>query len=98
MVQMATSDIPERRFDDDENDPERTGAPIMPTRHDRGISTEIGRKTDARGNDLSSKKRKQLGRLRREHSHGRWRTKAERNLAQDCPKFVASGPVESTSL
>lgn len=71
-----------RSFDDDENDPERTGAPITPTRHDRGISTEIGRKTDARGNDLPAKKRKQLGRLRREHSRGRWRTKAERNLAQ----------------
>ena len=71
-----------RSFDDDENDPERTGAPITPTRYDQGISTEIGRKIDARGNDLSSKKRKQLGRLCREHSRGRWRTKAERNLAQ----------------
>ena len=71
-----------RSFDDDEHDPERTGAPITPTRHDRGISTEIGRKTDGRGNDLPSKKRRQLGRLRREHSRGRWRTKAERNLAQ----------------
>jgi transcription initiation factor TFIIB len=71
-----------RAFDDDENDPERTGAPITPTRHDRGISTEIGRKVDGNGNDLSSKKCTQLGRLRREHSRGRWRTKAERNLAQ----------------
>jgi len=71
-----------RVFGDDENDPERTGAPITPTRHDRGISTEIGWKVDGNGNDLSSKKRTQLGRLRREHSRGRWRTKAERNLAQ----------------
>jgi len=71
-----------RAFDDDENDPARTGAPITPTRHDRGISTEIGRNVDGNGNDLSSKKRTQLGRLRREHSRSRWRTKAERNLAQ----------------
>jgi transcription initiation factor TFIIB len=61
-------------FDDDENYPERTGAPITPTHHDRGISTEIGRKVDDNGSDLSSKKRTQLGQLRREHSRGRWRT------------------------
>ena len=70
-----------RSFEDDGTDPERTGAPITPTRHDRGLSTEIGRKTDAKGNALPGKKRRQLGRLRREHNRGRWRSKAERNLA-----------------
>jgi len=70
-----------RSFEDDGTDPERTGAPITPTRHDRGLSTEIGRKTDAKGNALTGKKRRQLGRLRREHNRGRWRSKAERNLA-----------------
>jgi transcription initiation factor TFIIB len=38
--------------------------------------------TDARGNELSNEKRRQLGRLRRAHSRGRWRSKAERNLAR----------------
>ncbi|PSP85947.1 transcription initiation factor IIB [Halobacteriales archaeon QS_1_68_17] len=70
-----------RSFEDDGTEPERTGAPITPTRHDRGLSTEIGRKTDAKGNALPGKKRRQLGRLRREHNRGRWRSKAERNLA-----------------
>lgn len=70
-----------RTFEDDETDPERTGAPLTPTRHDRGLSTEIGRKTDGNGNTLSRRKRCQLGRLRREHNRGRWRSKAERNLA-----------------
>lgn len=70
-----------REFEDDEPDSERTGAPLTPTRHDRGLSTEIGRKTDGNGNILSSQKRCQLGRLRREHNRGRWRSTAERNLA-----------------
>lgn len=59
----------------------RTGAPITTARHDRGLSTEIGRGRDANGNTLSPGKRRQMSRLRREHNRGRWRTKAERNLA-----------------
>jgi len=70
-----------RSFEDDRTNPERTGAPLTPTRHDRGISTEIGRKTDGKGNDLSGSKRRQLGRFRREHSRARFRSKSERNLA-----------------
>jgi transcription initiation factor TFIIB len=69
-----------RSFGDTENR-NRTGAPLTPTRHDRGLSTEIGRLTDANGNVLSGQKRRQLGRLRREQSRGRWRSKAEKNLA-----------------
>ena len=69
-----------RSFEDDETDSERTGAPLTPTRHDHGLSTEIGYKTDGSGNTLSGSKRCQLGRLRREHNRGRWRSKAERNL------------------
>jgi len=68
-------------FSDDEQNRERTGAPLTATRHDRGLSTEIGRRTDANGNELSGRKRRQLGRLRREHSRGRFQSKAERNLA-----------------
>jgi transcription initiation factor TFIIB len=70
-----------RSFESDGTDPERTGAPLTPSRHDRGLSTEIGRHTDAKGNALSRRKRRQLNRLRREQSRGRWRSKAEKNLA-----------------
>ncbi|MBP2252695.1 transcription initiation factor TFIIB [Halarchaeum solikamskense] len=63
---------------DDED--ERTGAPLTASRHDRRLSTTIGRKTDAKGNTLSTAKRRQLGRLRREQRRGRFRSKAERNL------------------
>ena len=91
-----------RAFDHDERlQRERTGAPLTPTRHDRGLSTEIRGTRDANGNSLSSSKRRQLARLRREQSRGRWRSKAERNLADglgevkrvasalDCPDSIA---------
>ncbi|GGN25453.1 transcription initiation factor IIB [Halarchaeum nitratireducens] len=64
---------------DDET--ERTGAPLTTARHDRGLSTMIGRQRDAKGNTLSAKKRRQLGRLRREQKRGRFRSKQERNLS-----------------
>lgn len=51
------------------------------TRHDRGLSTIIGYKQDANGNALSGEKRRQLARLRREHSRARFQSKRERNLA-----------------
>ncbi|MBX0298307.1 transcription initiation factor IIB [Haloarcula nitratireducens] len=70
-----------RSFPEDETSTERTGAPLTTTRHDRGLSTEIGWDTDGKGNRLSARKRRQLRRLRREHTRGRWRSKAERNLA-----------------
>ncbi|WP_343232923.1 TFIIB-type zinc ribbon-containing protein [Natrinema salinisoli] len=38
----------------------RTGAPLTPTRHDRGLSTELGYHRDGNGNTLSSQKRRQL--------------------------------------
>jgi transcription initiation factor TFIIB len=60
---------------------ERTGAPLTAARHDRGLSTEIGRGADANGNDLSGSKRRRLGRMRRLQSRGRFQSKAERNLA-----------------
>ena len=68
-----------RAYDDEER--ERTGAPLTAARHDRGLSTEIGRGTDAKGNELSGEKRRRLARMRREQTRGRWRSKAERNLA-----------------
>lgn len=40
-------------FEDDETASVRTGAPLTPTCHGRGLSTEIVRKTDGNGNELS---------------------------------------------
>ncbi len=59
----------------------RTGSPLTGSRHDRGLSSEIGWHTDGRGNAISGRKRRQLNRLRREHRRARWRSKRERNLA-----------------
>ncbi|OAQ51362.1 hypothetical protein HTG_17650 [Natrinema mahii] len=78
---------------DEQGSKRRTGAPLTPTRHDRGLSTEIGYKRDANGNTLSSTKRRHLNRLRREQSRARWQSKAERNLAyglSEIRRIVAS--------
>ncbi len=64
-----------RSFPDSATDPERTGAPLTPARHDRGLSTEIGY-----GGRLSERRRRQFIRLRRQHNRARIRTKRERNL------------------
>ena len=69
------------RYNEPLSDAERTGPPLTPTRHDRGLSTVIGRKLDGNGNRLPGTKRRHLGRLRVQHRRARWRTKAERNLA-----------------
>ena len=63
-----------RSFPDDETNPERTGAPLTRSRHDRGLSTEIGRTTRTKG-----RKRRQLARMRRQHKRTQIRSKAERN-------------------
>ena len=63
-----------RSFSDDDTNPERTGAPLTRSRHDRGLSTEIGRSTRVKG-----RKRRQLARMRRQHKRTQIRSKAERN-------------------
>ncbi|MEF8812610.1 MAG: transcription initiation factor IIB family protein [Halovenus sp.] len=63
-----------RSFADDDTNPERTGAPLTRSRHDRGLSTEIGRSTRLKG-----RKRRRVARLRRQHKRTQIRTKAERN-------------------
>ena len=63
-----------RSFADDDTNPERTGAPLTRSRHDRGLSTEIGRSTRLKG-----RKRRQIARLRRQHKRTQIRSKAERN-------------------
>ena len=71
-----------RTFDTDKRrSRERTGTPLTPTRHDRGLSSEIGYNVDGKGNTLSGRKRRHLARLRREHRRGQWTTRAEQNLA-----------------
>jgi len=62
-----------RSFDDDDTNPERTGAPLTRSRHDRGLSTEIG-PTRAKG-----RKRRRFARLRRQHDRTKIRSKRERN-------------------
>jgi len=64
----------------DDDSAKRTGAPLTPARHDRGLSTVIGTGRGATDTDASSQKRRRLARMRREQSRGRWRSKQERNL------------------
>ncbi|MFC7135991.1 transcription initiation factor IIB family protein [Halobaculum litoreum] len=62
-----------RSFDDDDTDPRRTGAPLTRSRHDRGLSTEIGH-TRVKG-----RKRRQWARMRRQHTRARISSKRDRN-------------------
>ncbi len=63
-----------RSFDDDDTNPERTGAPLTRSRHDRGLSTEIGRSTKVKG-----RKRRRLARMRTQHNRARISSKRDRN-------------------
>ena len=63
-----------RSFEDDRTNPERTGAPLTRSRHDRGLSTEIGHSTR-----LTGRKRRRVARMRRQHKRTQIRSKAERN-------------------
>lgn len=54
------------------------GAPLTATRHDRGLSTEIGYGR-ARARGYSGKKRRRLARMRRQHNRAQVRSKIERN-------------------
>ncbi|WP_117594140.1 transcription initiation factor IIB [Haloprofundus halophilus] len=70
-----------RVFSSEERSRKRTGAPLTVSRHDRGLSTEIGYKTDGYGKTLSGKKRREFGRLRKQQSRARFDSKQKRNLA-----------------
>jgi len=63
-----------RSFEDGDESRERTGAPLTRSRHDRGLTTEIGRDTRLKG-----RKRRRLARMRRQHDRAQIRSKAERN-------------------
>lgn len=43
------------RFGDTPDETERTGAPLTPARHDRGLSSEIGDGVDGEGNPLRAR-------------------------------------------
>lgn len=71
-----------RSFDDGTSDRRRTGAPLTRSRHDRGLSTEIGFGSSSDSSydgRITGRKRRQLARLRREHNRARISSKAERN-------------------
>ena len=71
-----------RSFEDDDSNPERTGAPLTTTRHDDGLSTEIGYRTDGNGNRLSERGRRKASRLRREQGRTIRRRTADRNQVE----------------
>lgn len=71
-----------RRYANNGESNEQTGAPRTAARHDRGLSTKVGRWVDGNGNSLSGSKRRKFARLRKQQRRGKFRSKAERNLAK----------------
>lgn len=72
-----------RSTHDGEGGGRRSGPAQTRARHDNGLSTAIGwDDRDANGNQLSAKKRSQMGRLRTWHKRARFESKRERNLAE----------------
>lgn len=67
---------PEWRSGEDASDRRRTGAPLTNTRHDGGLSTEIG---FGSGSDVRGRRQRQLLRMRRQHSRAKCSSKSERN-------------------
>ena len=67
-----------RSSTDGEASGKRTGAPLTRSRHDRGLSTEIGY---GRGETtrLTGRKRRSVARMRRQHNRARTGSKRERN-------------------
>ncbi|APE94566.1 transcription initiation factor IIB [Halodesulfurarchaeum formicicum] len=65
---------PEWRNFEDGPDRRRTGAPLSRSRHDRGLSTEIGH-----SNRVTGRKRRRLSRMRTQHDRSKVRSTAERN-------------------
>lgn len=65
-----------RSFDEGTADGKRTGAPLTRSRHDRGLSTNIGHGNETR---LTGRKRRRIARMRREHARASIATKRDRN-------------------
>lgn len=68
-----------RSFNAGVSERSRVGPSNTVARHDRGIGTEIGWNRDAKGRTLGNEKRRQLQRLRREHSRAQIGSKYKRN-------------------
>lgn len=66
-----------RSFADEETDRERTGAPLTPARHDKGLSTEMGRTPD-----VPAQRKRRLARMRRHHRRANAPSKLLRNRRQ----------------
>ena len=67
-----------RTFEGDEDsNRKRTGAPLTRSRHDRGLTTEIG--YGKQSNRLTGRKRRRVARMRRQHNRARIPTKSDRN-------------------
>ncbi|WP_227352972.1 transcription initiation factor IIB [Haladaptatus salinisoli] len=66
-----------RSFSDDDTDRKRTGAPLTRSRHDRGLSTEIGYRDGAVR--FTGRKRRRVMRMRRQHKRAKISSKSERN-------------------
>ncbi|WP_318571265.1 transcription initiation factor IIB family protein [Salinigranum marinum] len=77
----------------DANEKRRVGSPVTPTRHDRGISAEIGWGRDGYGHELPSSKRHHLRRLRRWDRQARYDGKAAQNLAHGLSEIRRLGSV-----
>lgn len=67
-----------RAIDDPHRNTRRVGAPLTRTRHDRGLSTEIGY-GNGRSSRLTGRNRRRFARLRRQHNRAQVRSKIERN-------------------
>jgi len=85
---------PEWRYSNDPDGPSpRTGSPNTKLRHDRGIgNTQISTEhTDANGNQISSKKRRKLSRLRRYHKQAQTRSTKEQNIRTGISEILRMG-------
>ncbi|WP_162991363.1 transcription initiation factor IIB [Halostella salina] len=67
---------------------EQTGAPLTPSRHDRGLVTTIGYRQDGHGKSLSQRKRRTFNRLRIQQRRGQFDSTADRNLAHACGEIA----------
>jgi len=81
----------------DQEEQKRTGAPRTATRHDRGLSTNIGSVDSA---DISPRRRRRLARQRRLHGRSKFTSKRDRNLAHGLGEIrrIASALSESNAV
>ncbi len=70
-------------FDAEQNEKRnRAGLPMIESYHDRGLSTEIGKRTDGRGRPLKPKQRSHMHRLRKWDRRSRLKDSKDRNMVK----------------